>query len=281
MPSFETPEPISVTVDLSVGNVRIAASDRTDTVVHVQPSSPSDESDVDAANRVRVDYTNGVLTVVGPKSRMFDFSRKTRSVDVSIELPSGSRVSGETSVGDLHTTGRLGDCEFKTAAGNAQVERTGALRLRTSAGNISADEVGGNADINTSSGKVRIGDVDGSLTAKSSNGEIEIGSAAGDVELRTANGSISLGRAGASVDAKTSNGSIQVGEVVRGQVTLGTAMGDLKVGIAEGTAAWLDVNTGFGQVHSQLDNAASPEQSDETVEVRAHTSFGGITIHRA
>lgn len=281
MPTFETPNPISVTVELSVGNVRIAASDRTDTVVDVRPSSPSDESDVEAAGKVRVDYSNGVLTVIGPKSRMFDFSRKTRSVDVSIELPSGSRLSGETSVGDLYATGQLGECEFKTAAGNAQVERTGALRLRTSAGSLSADEVGGNADINTSSGKVRIGDVDGSLTVKNSNGEIEVGSATGDVELRTANGGITLGRAGASVDAKTSNGSIQVGEVARGQVTLGTAMGDLKIGIATGTAAWLEVNTGFGQVYNQLDNATRPEESDETVKVQAHTSFGAITIHRA
>jgi hypothetical protein len=58
-------------------------------------------------------------------------------------------------------------------------------------------------------------------------------------------------------------------------------MGDLKIGIAAGTAAWLEVNTGFGQVHNQLDSANRPEESDETVEVRAHTSFGGITIHRA
>ena len=38
MPKFETPEPISVTLDYAVGNVRISASDRTDTVVEVRPS---------------------------------------------------------------------------------------------------------------------------------------------------------------------------------------------------------------------------------------------------
>jgi len=281
MPTFETPNPISVTVDLSVGSVRIAASDRTDTVVDVQPSALSDESDVEAASKVRVDYANGVLTIVGPKPRMFDFSRKTRSVEVSIELPTGSRVHGETAVGDLYATGRLGDCEFKSAAGNAQVERAGALRLVTSAGHLSAEEAGGNTEISTSSGKVRIGDVDGSLTVKNSNGETEIGAVTGDVRVRAANGDISLERAGAGVDAKTSNGSIRVGEVVRGLVTLGTAMGDLKIGVAAGTAAWLEVNTGFGQVHNQLDNASRPEESDETVKVQAHTSFGAITIHRA
>jgi len=38
MPNFETPEPISVTLELGVGNVRITVSDRTDTTVEVRPS---------------------------------------------------------------------------------------------------------------------------------------------------------------------------------------------------------------------------------------------------
>jgi hypothetical protein len=33
-------------------------------------------------------------------------------------------------------------------------------------------------------------------------------------------------------------------------------------------------------VHNLLDDTIRPEQSDETVEVRAHTSFGDITIRR-
>ena len=36
MPTFETPDPISVTIDI-VGDARITASDRTDTVVTVRP----------------------------------------------------------------------------------------------------------------------------------------------------------------------------------------------------------------------------------------------------
>jgi DUF4097 and DUF4098 domain-containing protein YvlB len=281
MPNFETPEPISVTLELGVGNVRITASDRTDTTVDVRPSDESDESDVQAAQRVRVDYVNGVLRVMGPKARVFDLSRKTRSVDVSIDLPSGSQVSGEVQVGDLSGTGRLGECRFKTSAGNVRFERTGPLRVDTAAGHITADGVAGNAEIHTGSGKVRIGEVAGSVVVKNSNGDTEIDAVTGDVRVRSANGGISVERAGAGVEAKTSNGSIRLGEVARGSVELGTAMGDLEIGIAEGTAAWLEVNTGFGQVRNLLDNATRPKESDETVEVRAHTSFGGITIRRS
>ena len=281
MPIFDTPEPISVTVELGVGNLRITASDRSDTSVDVRPSDESNDSDVQAAQRVRVDYANGVLQVVGPKSRAFDFSRKTRSVEVSIALPSGSQVTGEVQMGDLNGTGRLGECRFKTSAGNVRLERTGSLRVDTAAGHVTADGVAGNAEVHTGSGKVRIGDTDGSVVVKNSNGDTALAGVTGDVRVRSANGDISVDRAGAGVEAKTSNGSIRLGEVARGSVELGTAMGDLDIGIAEGTAAWLEVNTGFGQVRNLLENATSPGESDETVEVRAQTSFGAITIRRS
>jgi DUF4097 and DUF4098 domain-containing protein YvlB len=281
VPTFETPEPISVSLELGIATVRITASDRTDTVVDVLPSDEADESDVEAGRRVRVDYANGVLQVVGPKARAFDFSRRTRSVEVSIALPAGSRISGEVQVGDLTGTGRLGECRFKTSTGNARLERTGSLHVHTAAGSVTADGVAGNADIHTSTGKIRLGEVEGSVVVKNSNGDTAIAAATGDVRVRSANGDISVDRAGAGVDAKTSNGSIRLGEVARGSVELGSSMGDLEIGIAEGTAAWLDVNTGFGKVLNLLDSAERPEASDETVEVRARTSFGTITIRRS
>jgi DUF4097 and DUF4098 domain-containing protein YvlB len=281
MPHYETPEPISVTLELGVGNVRIAASDRTDTVVEVRPSDEADESDVKAAAQVRVDYTNGMLRVTGPKARIFDFSRKTRSVDVSIELPSGSQVSAEMQMGDFRCAGRLGECRLKTSLGNVWLERTGPLRLNTSAGHVTADGITGNAEISTGSGKVQIGEVEGTAVVKNSNGDTTIDAVTGDVRVRAANGDIRVERAGAGVDAKTSNGSIRLGEVVRGSVVLGTAAGNLDIGIAEGTAAWLAVNTGFGHVRNLLENATRPEEADETVEVRGRTSYGDITIRRS
>jgi len=281
MPNYETPEPISVTLGVGVGDVRITASDRTDTVVEIRPSDESDESDVKAAQQVRVDYAHGTLQVTGPKARAFDFSRKTRSVDVTIELPSGSAVSAEMQAGDFRCAGRLGECGFKTSVGNVRLDRTGPLSLHTSTGQVTVDGIAGNAEISTGSGKVHIGDVDGSVAVKNSNGETTIGAVTGDVRVRAANGAISVDRACGSVDAKSSNGSIRLGEVARGSVVLETALGDLEVGIAAGTAAWLEVNTSFGHVHNLLEGASQPGDSDETVEVRGRTSYGDITIRRS
>ncbi|WP_018684291.1 DUF4097 family beta strand repeat-containing protein [Actinokineospora enzanensis] len=281
MPKFDTPDPISVTVELGVGEVRIAASDRADTVVDIRPSDDTDESDVKAAQRVRVDYANDVLQVIGPKARAFDFSRKTRSVDVTIELPTGSHVSAQVQVGGFHCAGRLGESRFKTAVGNIQLDRTGPLRMDTSTGHVTVEGVAGHAEITTGSGKVRVGTIDGTAVVKNSNGSTTIDAVTGDVRVRAANGDITVERAGAGVDAKSSNGSIHLGEVVRGSVLLATATGDLEVGIAEGTAAWLDVNTAFGRMHNLLDNATQPDAADKTVEIRGRTSYGDVTIRRS
>jgi putative adhesin len=279
MPNYETPEPISVTIEFGVGNVRLAAGDRTDTVVEVRPSDEADESDVKAAQQTRVDYANGTLQITGPK-RTFDFSKKTRSVDVTVELPAGSRLSAHPQMGDVHCAGRLGECQIKTT-GRIWLEQTGALNLHTGAGHVTVESVAGNAEISTGSGKIQVGTIDGTAMVKNSNGDIVIDRVTGDARVRTANGEISVDRAGAGVDAKTSNGSIRLGEVARGSVVLGTAFGDLEVGIAAGTAARLEVTTGHGHMHNLMDTATGPEEADETVEIRGRTSYGDITIRRS
>jgi DUF4097 and DUF4098 domain-containing protein YvlB len=115
---------------------------------------------------------------------------------------------------------------------------------------------------------------------KNSNGDTWVGTAAGDLRLNAANGSIAVDLAQASVGAKSANGDVRLGEVVRGSVVLETKIGDLEVGIREGTAAWLDVNSQFGRVHNALEAADGPQTSAETVEVRARTSVGEVVIRR-
>jgi DUF4097 and DUF4098 domain-containing protein YvlB len=127
---------------------------------------------------------------------------------------------------------------------------------------------------------VRLRELDDGAAIKNSNGDTWVGVAGGDLRLNAANGSIAVDRARGSVGAKSANGDVRLGEVVRGSVGLETKIGDLEVGIREGTAAWLDVNSRFGHVHNSLDAADVPEPSAETVEVHARTSVGEIVIRR-
>ena len=285
MPTFDTPEPISVNVEPGVGNVRVVASDRTDTVVDVAPSDAAKASDVKAAEQTRVEFSGGTLSVRGPRISPFDLSKKTRSIEVTIELPVGSQLHGSTGLGDLHGTGRLGECRYKSGTGHIQLDQTGDLDVHTATGTVVVERVAGNADISTSSGRVQIGTLEGTGVVKNSNGATTIGLAAGSLRVRAANGDITVERAADSVNAKTANGSVRVLDAVRGTLSLDTAMGDIEIGIREGTAAWLDVKTHFGRVRNGMDDAEEPAGepggATDLVEARANTAFGDITIHRS
>jgi hypothetical protein len=280
MSHFETPEPISVELELRLADVRVAAGERADTVVQVRPSDSSNRDDVAAAEQTRVEYADGRLLVKGPR-RLREFSPfgDGGSIDVEIELPAGSDLSGHTGAGGFRCTGSLGRCELKSGAGGISVDRVARAKLST-AGDIRLERVTGDAELSTATGDVHAGAIDGSAVIKNSNGDTLIGEVGGEVRVKAANGDIEVERSYGSVSAKTANGHIRVGSIHRGSLVAETATGRIEVGIADGVAAWLDLNTGFGRVHNGLDAAEGPGSGDEQVEVRAKTGFGDITIHR-
>ncbi|MCF3148542.1 DUF4097 family beta strand repeat-containing protein [Streptomyces platensis] len=278
MPAFDTPEPLSVTVEIDLGSVRIAASKRTDTVVEVLPGDATAEADVRAAQQTKVTCSGGKLLVKGPRKR--SLFGKPGSVAVTIELPTGSDVLGTSPMADFTVEGRLGECRLKTSLGDLQVDVAEAANLRTQYGDIRLDRVAGDAEI-YGSGRIEVGEIAGAALVKNSNGATMIGEVTGALRASASNGLISVGVAHAGVDAKSANGAIRIGEVARGQVVLQAAAGDLEVGIRASTAAWLDVTTGLGRVHNDLGAAEGPGDSAETVEVRAHTSIGDILIRRS
>jgi hypothetical protein len=277
--TFDTHQPISVTAELGVGDIRIVASDRTDTIVEVRPSDPAKKADATAAEQTRVEYADGRLLIKAPKGwRQYSLRGGGESIDVRIALPSGSQVRGDTGVGALRSVGRLGECHFKTGLGEIQLDIAGPLQLKTGSGDISVDRAVGQAELTTGTGRVQVGAIDGAGVVRNSNGDTRIGEVSGDLRVNAANGSISVDRAQATVAAKTANGDIRLGEICRGVVVVQTGRGNLDVGIHEGVAAWLDLHTNFGAAHSFLDHAEHPGTGAETVEVRARSSFGDIFI---
>jgi len=280
MPSFETPGPITATIDVVVGDVRISTGDRGATVVDVRPSDPANDEDVTVAERTRVEYADQRLLVKSPKLRSWRPGRPGGSVDVTIELPAGSRVEGEGQLTDFRGDGRLGDCRIRTGIGSIRLDGAGAPVLKTGIGDIGVERASGHAEITAASGDVRVRRLDGSAVIKTSNGDTWVGEAGGDLRLNAANGSIAVDLAQAGVVAKSANGDVRLGEVVRDAVVLETRLGDLEVGVREGTAAWLDVRARAGKVHSTLEAADAPDPSAETVEVRARTTAGNVLIRR-
>jgi hypothetical protein len=282
MPTFDTPDPISVTVELGVGDIQIAASDRPDTAVDVRPSDPAKKGDVSAAEQTRVEYANGRLLVKAPKGwRQWTPWGGGESIDVQIALPAGSRVWGDAGVASLRCSGRIGDCRYRTGVGDIRLDEAGRVELKTGTGDITLDRVDGTAEVATGSGAVGIASIDGTAVVRNGNGDIWIGEVAGDARANAANGAISIDLAHAGVAAKTANGHVRLGEVERGAVIAQSAFGTVEVGVRDGVAAWLDLDTRFGSVRNDLDAAERPEPAEDAVEVHARTSMGDITIHRS
>jgi Putative adhesin len=280
MPSFDTPEPIFATIDVVAADVRISAGDRDATFVDVQPSDASDEEDVRAAQLTRVEYADGRLLVKAPKLRSWLTRSTGGSIDLTVELPAGSRLNGSGQMADFRCDGPFGECQIKTGIGQIRLDRAAALNLKAGIGDIDLESAAGHAEVNAGSGDVRVRELEGTAVVKNSNGDTWIGVAGGDLRVHAANGDIAVDTAHGSVVAKSANGNVRVGEAVRGSVVLETSLGDLEVGIREGTAAWLDVSARAGRVHNALDVSEAPEPSAETVEVRARTTAGDVVVRR-
>jgi hypothetical protein len=280
MPEYQTPEPISVVLELRVAEVRVAAGDREDTVVEVRPSDGSKRDDVNAAEQTRVEYADGRLLVNSPR-RLREWSPFSDggSIDVQIGLPAGSELIGRAAVGVFRCRGTLGRCELRSSAGEIRLDRAAAVKLVT-AGDILVERAAGNAELTTAAGEVRAGEIDGAAVIKNSNGDVHIGEIRGELRVKSANGDVEIERCHDSLTAMTANGDIRVGTVDRGSVVASTGRGRIEVGIADGIAAWLDLHTSFGHVYSDLDASDGPEPAEERVEVRARTGFGDITIRR-
>lgn len=281
MPTFDTPDPISVDVELGVGDIRIEASDRADTMVEVRPSDPRKKADVMAAEQTRVEYANGHLSVKAPSGWRQWLPHRSESIDVEIHLPAGSRVHAEAGVAAFRCSGRIGECRCKVGVGDVQLDEAGPLYLKTGAGDVTIDRAVGRSEIVAGSGAVRIGSIDGAGVVKNSNGDIWIGEVAGDARVSAANGKISIDRAHEGIVAKTANGDVRLGEVARGVAVAQSAFGEIEVGVRDGVAAWLDLHTRFGEVQNDLDASESPGASEDNVEVRATTSYGNIAVHRS
>ncbi|MFC9998865.1 DUF4097 family beta strand repeat-containing protein [Nocardia sp. NPDC127526] len=160
MPTFQTPDPITLTVEVLSGNVTVIASDRTDTVVEVRPANPAKKDSVRAAEQTQVNFTGGHLAVTTPKGwRTYSPFSGNPSVDVTIEVPTASRLNATTALGRLLGRGELGECTLAVSSGDIIVEQ--ALDSVTAT---------------TAQGDIRIGEATrGTLRLETSMGELEIG----------------------------------------------------------------------------------------------------------
>jgi DUF4097 and DUF4098 domain-containing protein YvlB len=258
MPTYPHPGPLEIRLDLVAGDARVTASARDDVVVEIVPRDPGSDADVRATGAADVALQGDRLDVRLGGRR----GRHRGAVDVSIAVPEGSRLRGRTGAGDITTEGALADCSVRCGAGAVRLGRVGALSVASGRGDVTVEEATGDVRVSTGAGR------------------LELGPVAGAAVLTTGSGPIAVGPVG-SVVAKTASGGIRVGRLTSGDADLRTAAGGIEIGIADGSAAHLDVRAHSGTVLQQLEPLAAPPREGPRVSVRARTGTGDVVVRRA
>ncbi|MFJ8534136.1 DUF4097 family beta strand repeat-containing protein [Streptomyces sp. NPDC093591] len=218
MQKFDTPAPVSAVLDIPAGRIQLIAADRTDTTVEVRPADASKSRDVKAAEQIEVAYGDGVLRIEAPaaKNRILG---SFGSVEVTVQLPAGSRVEAKTAAAELRGVGRLGDIDFEGAHGAVKIDEAASVRLTAADSDVSVGRLGGSAEISTQRGDIHIAEaLRGTVVLTTQMGDVSIGAAQGvsaSLDAGTGYGRINNSLknadgadAGLTIRATTSHGDI-------------------------------------------------------------------------
>ncbi|KOG38242.1 hypothetical protein ADK37_10165, partial [Streptomyces resistomycificus] len=116
-------------MDIPAGHIRFIAADRADTTVEIRPADAAKNRDVKAAEQVSVEYVDGVLRIEATPAKNRILGSSSGSIEVTVQLPAGSRVEAKTAAGEFRGVGRLGDLTFEGAQGSVKVDEAAAARL--------------------------------------------------------------------------------------------------------------------------------------------------------
>lgn len=191
MQKFDTPAAVSAVLDVPAGRIQVIAADRADTTVEVRPADASKGRDVKAAEQTEVEFGDGVLRIKAPAGKTLGPSG---SIEVTVQVPTGSHVEAKAAAAEFRAVGRLGDVAFDGAHGPVKIDEAAGIRLTAHDADITVGRLTGSADISTQKGDITISEA-----------------TSGTVELRTQLGNLTIDTApgvSATLDAGTTNGRV-------------------------------------------------------------------------
>jgi DUF4097 and DUF4098 domain-containing protein YvlB len=263
--TFETADPVSLSIRVPGGEVFVRASAAGETSVELEAVNDAAREVMDRVRlegRPRGDRFEIVVDV--PQQRGF-IKFTSPKFEVRIECPSDSDLELRTASADLEARGGFRNVDTNSASGDLDVDTVnGVLRAKTASGDIHVDSVQGESTVHTASGDIQIGRAGGRVSAAS---------ASGDVHIREAE---------QGIDARTVSGDQQLESVAEGEVSANAVSGDVQIGIRRGSKVWVDANSVSGDTSSELElSGDSPGGEGPLVEVRARTVSGDIRLVRA
>ena len=282
MPTFNTPEPVTLHIDATGAELTVRATTTDETVVDIRPHNPARQGDVDLAAALTAEHSGGRVTVRSPRSvanRLRAMIGSGDRVDIDVELPEGSALEVR-GWGAASTSGRLGTVDVDTSMGDISIERADAVHGRTSMGDVRVGSAAGRVELRTSAGTILVEEAADEVSARTSAGDVTVGTGRGPLHLSTTAGDVRVEHAHGGVTAKASAGDVRLAAVHGGLVSIDSSYGRVDVGVADGLAAWLDVEAGHGAVRSDLQDTGAPAAGEATVELRIRAGYGDIVLRR-
>ncbi|MEW1952569.1 DUF4097 family beta strand repeat-containing protein [Terrabacter sp. NPDC080008] len=276
---FDTTGPVNLKVEVIVGDVTLTAGDSTTTTIRLQPHG---KNGAELAEKFTVEAHGNDVVVLAPKIRDSFFGLGTKgSVDVEVELPSGSAVDVRTGAGDVTASGLLGDVRTTTGSGDLTFHEVGTAQLKSGSGDITLQSARGEASLKTGSGDVSVGAAGGRLDLVSGSGDISLRRSDAAVKAKTGSGDLFIGASTGDLELVTGTGDVELKAVHGGQVRTKTGTGDVTIAVAAGVAAYLDLNTVTGDVDIDLEQTAGPGDAEAQAMLSVHSGSGDIRVKRA
>ncbi|MBL6939143.1 MAG: DUF4097 family beta strand repeat protein [Alphaproteobacteria bacterium] len=273
---FETPSPVKLRVEVPAGRVFVTAEATEQTHIELTALSSAARKWV-ADAEISKNGEEIVVFIRQPSIFSWGFNR---GVDMNIHVPLESWAALTTGSGHIDTAGKLGKVRATSGSGKIRLDDCGEVYARTGSGEITVRLCAGSVDAKTGSGHVTVGKVGADARIETASGGAEIDEVGGNARIQCASGHIEVGQSGDTLDAHAASGSIRVRRTDHGRVRARTYSGSVKVGVANGTAALLDVSTMSGRVDSELRPSDVPGAEEKRVELILSTMSGNVTVAR-
>lgn len=276
---FQTTGPVRLMAEIPFGHVGVKAE--ATSTVHIELIAVRGGARIrELIESAEIAQHGDEIVVRIERRRLGWFGWTGGHIEARIVVPTGSAAQLFTGSGHVETQGTLGDVKASSGSGNIRLDACGEVRARTGSGEIAVASSTGSLDAKTGSGNVAAGKVSRNVRITTGSGSAELAGAGGEARLTCASGSIQIDNVGDALEAFTASGSIRIARADHGSVRAKTASGSVSVGVAKGSAAYLDIHTMSGRVHSELEDGAAPREGEKQVELFITTMSGNVNVTR-
>jgi DUF4097 and DUF4098 domain-containing protein YvlB len=277
---FQTPGPVDLRVELNSGEIDITSSDSAMTTVELE-AIHGDSYAKELIDNARVEQHGDKVSIIMPKSKGGLFGGRKGQVRATIQVPHESSLRVDTGAADLEARGRYAQASVRSGSGDIDLGQIASGDIQAGSGDVEVDRVLDSIKAKTGSGDVTVGPIAGDGDVIAGSGDVVLDSVGGSLRVKTGSGDVVVQAGGERIDAMAGSGDVLVRRVDRGEVQAKTGSGDVTIGVASGTAAYLDIQTVTGDVKSSLDNTSGPDDADSTVTISVTSGTGDVVLQRA